>query len=381
VNWKATSTQSIKFNHSLGVGQQVNIDVSRDGGSTWSLITVFTTTSATTGSYPWVVTGPATTRARIRVSSVANPLVADMSDVDFTISNPTITVTSPNTGVSWRAGDTKNITFSHTMGVGQTVNIDVSRDGGATWSFISTFTTTSGTSGSYAWVVSGPVTKQARIRVSWTVDLVVTDMSDVQFTILPRTTVTAPNTAVNWGAGSIRQITWSHNLGVGGLVDIAFSPDNGITWVPLAQGVASGTATTGSYTTPMPTTLTTQALIRVVPSIDPTLGDVSDVPFTLAAPTIAVTAPNTNTSWKIGSFQNIKWNHNLGTGESVRIELARDGVNYTETLAASAVNTGNTSSTFTWVVTGPATTTARIRVTWVANGAVADTSDVNFTIR
>jgi hypothetical protein len=283
--------------------------------------------------------------------------------------------------VSWRAGDTKNITFSHTLGVGQTVNIDVSRDGGATWSFISTFTTTSATSGTYAWVVSGPVTTLAMIRVTWTVDPVVTDMSNVQFTILPRTTVTAPNTAVMWGAGSNRQITWSHNLGAGGLVDIASSPDNGVTWVPLAQGVASGTATTGTYTTPMPTTPTTQALIRVVPSIDPTLGDVSDVPFTLAAPTIAVTAPNTSANWLIGTSKNITWNHNLGTGESVRIELARNGVNYTETLAASAVNTGNTSSTLAWVVNGPATTTARIRVTWLANGAVADTSDVNFTIR
>jgi hypothetical protein len=267
------------------------------------------------------------------------------------------------------------------MGVGRTANIDVSRDGGATWSLVTTFTTTSATSGTYPWVVSGPPTIQARIRVSWTVDPSVTDSSNVNFTILLRTTVTAPNTAVTWGAGSTRTVTWTHNLGAGGAVNIDFSPDNGATWAPVALGVASATATTGTYTGPMPTTVTTQGLIRVSPTTDPTSGDVSDVPFTLATPTVTVTTPNTNVSWAIGSTKSIKWSHNLGTKESVKIELARDGVNYTETIAASVINTASTSGTFNWVVTGPATTTAKIRVTWAANVAVTDTSNVNFKIQ
>jgi hypothetical protein len=307
--------------------------------------------------------------------------VTDISDVDFTIVNPLITVTAPNTAVSWRAGDTKNIKFTHNMGVGQTVNIDVSRDGGATWGPVTTFTTTSATSGTYPWAVSGPPTKQARIRVSWMVDPSVTDSSDVNFTILPRVTVTAPNTAVTWGAGSTRKITWTHNLGAGGTVNIDFSADNGATWAPVALGVASATATTGTYTGPMPATVTTQGLIRVSPTIDPTLGDVSDVPFTLATPAVTVTAPNTAVTWAIGSTKSIKWNHNLGTLGSVEIELARDGVNYTEIIAASVINTANTSGTFSWVVTGPATTTARMRVTWVGNVAVTDISNVNFKIQ
>jgi hypothetical protein len=267
------------------------------------------------------------------------------------------------------------------MGVGQTANIDVSRDGGATWGPVTTFTTTSATSGTYPWVVSGPPTKQARIRVSWTVDPSVTDISDVNFTILPRVTVTAPNTAVTWGAGSTRNITWTHNLGTGGTVNIDFSPDNGATWSPVAVGVASATATTGTYTGPMPTTETTQGLIRVSPTIDATSGDVSDVPFTLATPAVTVTAPNTAVSWAIGSTKQIKWNHNLGTLGSVKIEVARDGVNYTETIAASATNTANTTGTFSWVVTGPATTMARVRVTWTTNAAVTDVSNVNFKIQ
>ena len=377
VNWQVATKKNITFTHNLGISKVVSINVSRDGGTSWSSITNFTTASATTGTYSWLVSGPPTAQARIRVTSVMNALVNDMSDVNFLIINPTITVTAPNTVVSWRAGDTKNITFNHNLGVGQAANIDVSRDGGVTWSPVAAVTTTSATSGTYSWLVGGPPTTQARIRVRWAVDPTVSDASNVDFKILPRTTVTVPNTAVIWAAGSTRTITWSHNLGVGGTVNLDFSPDNGATWVAVASNVASTTATTGSYTGPMPTTVTSQGLIRVCPTVDLTLGDVSDVPFTLATPTVTVTAPNTSVTWAIGSAQSIKWNHNLGTGDSVKIELARDGINYTETIASSVVNT---TGTFSWVVSGPATTTARIRVTWTANPAVTDTSNVNFKI-
>jgi hypothetical protein len=380
-SWKVASTQQINFSHSLGAGQAVNIDVSRDGGSTFSHIATMTTTSATTETYSWIVSGPPTSLARIRVASAVNATVFDVSDVNFTIVNPTVTVSAPNTAVSWRAGDTKNITFSHTLGAGQPVAIDVSRDGGATWSAVATMTTTSTTSGTYAWVVSGPPTKTALVRVVWGIDASVADISDLNFTILPRTTVSAPNTAVGWGAGSMRTVSWSHNLGVGGLVDIDLSLDGGATWSRLATAVPSAAATTGSYSVAMPTTTTTQALIRVSPSGDITLGDVSDVLFTLAAPTITVTAPNTNVAWSIGSTQSIKWSHNLGTLESVKIELARDGVNFTESIISSVSNSAAASGTYSWAVTGPVTSTAKVRVSWPKDSAVGDTSNVTFRIR
>ena len=65
-------------------GQVVTIDISRDGGATYSPITTFTTTSASSGSYAGVVTGPATTQGRIRVTPT-NPAVTDISNVNFRI--------------------------------------------------------------------------------------------------------------------------------------------------------------------------------------------------------------------------------------------------------------------------------------------------------
>ena len=55
------------------------------------------------GNQAWKVTGPATTEARIRVVSINNQDVFDISDANFTIALPTITVApdSPNGGENW----------------------------------------------------------------------------------------------------------------------------------------------------------------------------------------------------------------------------------------------------------------------------------------
>jgi hypothetical protein len=164
-------------------------------------------------------------------------------------------------------------------------------------------------------------------------------------------------------------------------MNIDFSTDNGATWQPLASNVANATATTGSHIVRIPDVLITQARIRVSPASFPADGDMSDVPFTVAAPVITVTAPNTNVNWTIGSSRTISWNHNLGTLESVAIELSRDGGAMWSTIAAAVANSANASGSVSWVVTGPATTAARIRVTSLSNGAVQDVSNVNFRIQ
>jgi hypothetical protein len=305
-----------------------------------------------------------------------------MCDGLVTLAAPAITVTAPNTNVNWAVASAHNITWTHNLGTAESVQIEISRDGGSTWSVIApSVTNTGNTSGTYSWTVTGPGSTTARARIKWTRNTAVSDLSDVNFKITAPITVTSPNTAVTWAAGSTRTITWTHNLGSAQTFDVDFSADNGATWAPMASGVAAATATTGNYTTVMPATLTTQALVRVSPSGLPLNGDTSNVVFTVAAPAITVTSPNTNVSWSVGSAHNITWTHNLGTAERVTIEVSQDGGSTWSVVAASAANTSSTSSTFSWTVTGPATTTARIRVTWVRDGTVSDVSNVNFRIQ
>ena len=205
-------------------------------------------------------------------------------------------------------------------------------------------------------------------------------MSAVNFSVTSAITVTAPNTAVTWAAGSTRTITWNHSLGAAAMFDIDFSPNGGAAWSPIAAGVPAATGTTGTFTGLMPTGVTAQALVRVSPSGLSGSGDISNVVFTLAAPAVAVTSPNTAVAWIVGTHHNITWTHNLGTGESVRLELSRDGGVTWAPVAASVLNSGATSGTFDWLVDAPLTTTARVRVSWLKDGSVNSVSPVNFSI-
>jgi hypothetical protein len=207
------------------------------------------------------------------------------------------------------------------------------------------------------------------------------DASDVDYTITPRVNVIAPNTAVTWGAGSTRTVTWTHNLGPDDTVDIAFSPDAGATWVPVASAVANDSATTSTWTGRLPSIATTRGLIRVSWSADPSDADVSNVVFTLQPSLVTVTAPNTSVAWVVGSTHAINWTHTLGTLELVRLELTRDDGATWETIAAAVPNGAAESGTYSWLVNGPTTAQARVRVTSIGDDRVQDTSDVTFRIR
>src|SRR6266446_2270322 len=67
--WPLNSTQTIRW-YPTGVSGKVRIELSRDGGATWK---VLVSSTANTGALNWKVTKPATTQARIRVSSVLTP--------------------------------------------------------------------------------------------------------------------------------------------------------------------------------------------------------------------------------------------------------------------------------------------------------------------
>ena len=136
----------------------------------------------------------------------------------------------------------------------------------------------------------------------------------------PSMAVTAPNTALSWAVGSARAITWTHNLGAVSFVRIELSRDGGASWETLAPSVQNATATTGSFPWVVAGPPTATALVRVS-WLDGPASDISNAAFAIVAPAITVTSPNTNVNWPVGSSRNVSWTHNLGTAESVRIEI------------------------------------------------------------
>jgi hypothetical protein len=381
VSWRTGATRNITWRHNLGTAERVNIDLSRDGGASWDAIaTSVPNTTATSGTYSWVVTPPATTRARVRVSWAADPAVNSVSAVDFTISG-TVSLTAPTGSASWGIGSARTVTWNHTLGAGQTFDIDLSTDDGATFPIPVARAVAAGpTSGAFDWTVPGPVSTTARLRVTWTGSAAVSRTSGAFTMVAPAITLTAPNTSVNWAIGTTRTITWSQNLGTQETVNIEESTDGGSTWFPLAANVANTANTSGSFAWSVSGPPSTAARVRVSWAKDGAVSDQSALNFTVADPFLRVTSPNTNVLWAVGSSRNLTFAHNLGIGETVLLELTRDGGATFESIATFAT-TSAASGSVPWTVTGPATNQARLRVTWSSNPAVTDQSNANFRIQ
>ena len=99
------------------------------------------------------------------------------------------------------------------------------------------------------------------------------------------------------------------------------------------------------------------------------------------APAVAVTSPNGGESLVTGTSVSLTWSasDNIAV-TNVKLELSRDGgATFSETIAASAPNTG----TYSWTVSGPVSTNALLRVTAddAACHSVSDTSDAVFAIQ
>jgi hypothetical protein len=272
-NWKIGTHQKITWTSTglTGFAREISIQLSRDGGVTWKPI-IFA--SKNDGSETWRVTGPPTNQAKIKVLSLINPDVFDISDAAFIIPAPTIRVSSPNGGENLKIGSNKTITWTTSLDFTGKVRIDLSRDGGATWKTIISSTKDDG---SVAWKVSGPPTNQARIKVISHLNPDVYDISDADFIIsAPTIKVTSPNGGENWEHGTYQKITWTST----DLVDdvrIDLSRDGGVTW----RALKGSTSNDGSFSWKVSGPPTDQARIRVLSKSYPIIFDISDANFTI----------------------------------------------------------------------------------------------------
>lgn len=179
MGWPIGGARTVTWSSNLPASEAVSIELSRDGGASWTLLAG---AAANTGSFGWTVTGPPTTAARFRVSSSNHPMASDAGEA-FTIHTPAVTVISPNTSVTWNIGSVHVITWSHNVGAGEPFALELTRDGGSSWSPVGAVTSSGVASGSFNWTVSGPKTRNARLRVTWLGASPVADQSNVAFVI------------------------------------------------------------------------------------------------------------------------------------------------------------------------------------------------------
>jgi hypothetical protein len=191
-------------------------------------------------------------------------------------------------------------------------------------------------------------------------------------------TVTAPTpTGGPYYVGAPLTVRWTAGdfVPLAGF-DLAVSWNGGATYTPIAG--CTGLPATATECTWTPGQAGIGAPIRVTARDSAGNTASAQTTFSPVAPNINVTAPNGNQFAGVGTTRTIEWSHNLPVAGTVRIELSRDGGGTYETLADSAPVGNATSGSFAWDVTGPTTSTARVRVT--SNGPLAASGIINFAI-
>ena len=179
----------------------------------------------------------------------------------------------------------------------------------------------------------------------------------------PLTTLTlrSPNGGESWQAGSSHAITWTSQGAIAN-VKLEHSVDNGGSWVTIV----SSSPNDGSQNWTMPSTSTSQALVRVSDAVDGDPQDVSDGIFAIVAapapPIITSVAPS---SGPVGTEGSIFGSNFVGVVE----------VKINTTLAASFMTVSANQIRFT-VPAGA--TTGKISVT-TPNGTAVSANDFTVT--
>jgi hypothetical protein len=101
--------------------------------------------------------------------------------------------------------------------------------------------------------------------------------SSKSFTTNSSITVTSPNGGEWWQVGTNHNITWT-TTGTVGNVKIEYSTDNGSTW----STVVSSTLNDGNYEWTVPSTPSTQYLIKISDASNSSITDTSDTVFTIS---------------------------------------------------------------------------------------------------
>jgi hypothetical protein len=199
--------------------------------------------------------------------------------------------------------------------------------------------------------------------------------------------VTAPNTAVTWGAGTNQTVTWSVNGTNGGsvncaTVNILLSTDGGQTFPTV---LATATANDGSEVVTVPGTTGTTNRIKVE-AVGNIFFDISNTNFTIGTPPACGDPTGLNTTAITTSSATVNWTAVAGVlSYDVQYKAASSGTwsSNINTTATSLNLSGLAASTlYDWRVLancsgGPGNFVAAQFTTTVAGGACPGTYDVS----
>lgn len=185
--------------------------------------------------------------------------------------------------------------------------------------------------------------------------------------------VVSPNGGEYLKVNSEVMITWTTAPTCLDSVEIAYSTDNGSSWIIIESAYPASLA---SYVWTVPMTPTLQGRLRVRNAHDSVQSDVSDGGFEIFnSGVLAVIAPNGNEVYTAASTAQISWSSAF-VGD-VAVDYTTDNGS---TWFTVAVDTPATLGSIEWVVPNIMTNLARVRISDITNPTVFDESDGVYSI-
>jgi uncharacterized membrane protein len=185
--------------------------------------------------------------------------------VVWTVHSPVhaaLRIETPNQPSRWGLNTRHRLAWTY-EGDAPQFQIDISRDGGDAWDFLSVVPNRVGGSQNFFWTVTGPTTANARLRVTAIADEEATDVNGADIRIGPAAIdILRPSGGTAVGIGSIQDIFFRHNLGARKPVALDVSDNGGRTWRTIVETGTTG-STTSSFQWGVDLLPTTRARIRV----------------------------------------------------------------------------------------------------------------------
>jgi hypothetical protein len=175
----STPNNVIKWS-GTGIGNAIVLEYSTDAGANWD--TIISSFASVNNIYYWFTPNVISSQCLIRVSSVSNSSLTDVSDALFSInsSTPTLTVNTPNGGEYLNQGYWYNITWNRNNV--PLVNLSFSDDNGSTWNTLLSAVNAN----SYYWNVPNIASTQCLVKVEKSgTGAPLDDVSNAMFTIGP----------------------------------------------------------------------------------------------------------------------------------------------------------------------------------------------------
>jgi hypothetical protein len=362
-SWTAGEKHPIHWNW-IGTIGSVNLEYSTDGGGTWNVVLSGTSND---GDALWTVPNTPSTTCRVRATNASDSTCLDVSDQDFSIASPTVSLVRPDDGETYYEGKVAPIHWITSGAIGS-VKLECSTDGGSSWTEIISSTANDGR---YGWSIpEGLSGTTCKVRIADTADLNSYDVSAGNFTVMDTIPpdslrLFSPRTDDGWLVGKSYYICWT-KAGTNSTVKLEYATDGGSTW----NLIIASTANDGEYEWNVPSTPAAGCRVRISNTANPSVYDVSDV-FTIQKQWILPDSPLTGDAWVIGKNHYITWTYG-GWFNNAKLQYSTDRGSTWSDITSSTYNSG----VYEWKAPEPPSANSQIRISNVDNPEVSARTDV-----